>query len=206
LLKDYWQPLLVFARRSGLDEPDAEDAVQGFCESLIHRESLRTADRVQGRLRSFLLGAFQNHLRTLHRDQQRQKRGGSVQVMSLEEAGPLVDRHMVGAETPGTAFDRRWAHTLLERVMQRLRDEYAARGKQEVFAVLEPALVWTGKAMSYEAMAEKLSMNAPAVAQAVKRMRGRYRALLDAEIADTVEGPDAVAEERLHLIRVLSGQ
>jgi len=68
--------------------------------------------------------------------------------------------------------------------MQRLRDEYAGRGKREAFAVLEPALVWNGKAMSYEAMAAKLGLNATAVAQAVKRMRGRFRALLDAEIAE----------------------
>lgn len=206
LLKSYWAPLQEFARRSGLGELDAEDAVQSFCESLIHRKSLRTADRVQGRLRSFLLGSFQNHLRTLWRDQRRQKRGSGVEVVSLEDAGPLMDEHTTGGEPPDRAFDRRWAYTLLERVMQRLRAEYAERGRAEVFVVLEPALVWNGHAMSYESMAEKLGMNASAVAQAVKRMRGRYRALLDAEIGDTVEGPDAVAEERLHLIRVLSGQ
>ena len=206
LLKSYWTPLQSYARRSGLDDSDAEDAVQSFCESLIHRESLRTADRVQGRLRSFLLASFQNHLRSLHRDRSRQKRGGGAEVVSLDDAGPLLEGHMASAESPDHIFDRQWAHTLLERVMQRLRDEYAGRGKQEAFAVLEPALVWNGKAMSYEAMAAKLGLNATAVAQAVKRMRGRFRALLDAEIADTVEGPDAVAEERLHLIRVLSGQ
>jgi predicted Zn-dependent protease len=44
-----------------------------------------------------------------------------------------------------------------------------------------------------------------AVAQTVKRMRARYRALLEQEIGDTVDGPEAMAEERDHLIRVLSG-
>ena len=205
LLKSYWQPLYVFARRTGLTAEDAEDAVQGFCHSLIHRDSLRMADRERGRLRTFLLTAFQNHLRTLHRDQQRQKRGGQEHVVSLDDAEATLNMEPMDGETPDRAFDRRWAYTLLERVRQRLRQEHEARGRGEVFAVLEPALVWNSGQMSYEELAAKLGMTAGTVAQTVKRMRARYRVLLELEIGDTVEGPEALAEERDHLIRVISG-
>ncbi len=205
LLKGYWQPLYVFARRSGMDAEDAEDAVQDFCTDLIRLESLKSAERALGRLRSFLLTGFQNHLRTLHRDRQRLKRGGGVQVLSLDDAEAALDMHPVDGETPARAFDRRWAYTLLERVRQRLREEYTARGRGEVFAVLEPSLVWNSGQMSYDELATKLSLTPGTVAQTIKRMRARYRAVLENEIGDTVDGPEAMAEERDHLIRVLSG-
>lgn len=205
LLKTYWQPLYVFARRSGLDAADAEDAVQDFCADLIRLESLKTADQGQGKLRSFLLGAFQNHLRTLHRDAQRQKRGGGAQVISLDDAEATLDMELVDGETPDKAFDRRWAYTLLDRVLLRLGAEYEERRRGEVFAALKPLLAWNGAATSHDEVAQKLGMNAVAVAQNVKRLRERYRKLLEQEIAETVDGPEAVAQEREHLIRVLAG-
>ncbi|MGV3658703.1 MAG: RNA polymerase sigma factor [Prosthecobacter sp.] len=205
LLKSYWQPLYVFARRSGMDASDAEDAVQGFCADLIRLESLKTAEREHGRLRSFLLTGFQNHLRTLHRDQQRLKRGGGVQTLSLDDAETALDMHPVDGETPDRAFDRRWAYTLLERVRQRLRADYEGRGRGEVFTVLEPCLVWNGGQMSHDQFAGKLGLTPGTVAQTVKRMRARFRTALEQEISDTVDGPEAMVEEREHLIRVLSG-
>lgn len=205
LLRAYWQPLYVFARQSGVAAADAEDAVQSFCHSLIHRESLRTADRDRGRLRSFLLSGFQNHLRSLHRDQQRQKRQGAAEMMSLEDAEALLELNGLASESPDRAFEKRWAYTLLERVLQRLRAEYAERGQEQVLALLEPTLVWNGSEMGYEVLADKLGLTSNTVAQKVKRLRLRYRALLELEIGDTVDSTESIAEERDYLIRVLSG-
>ena len=205
LLNTYWQPLYVFARRSGLRAEDAQDAVQSFYEDLIRVKSLKAADTARGRLRSFLLGAFQNHLRTQHRDASRQKRGGNGVSFSMDDAEAALEVHLADNDTPDRAFDRRWAYAFLEHVLKRLRAEYEERGRGEVFAVLEPTLVWNSEAMSYEALAGKLGMSAVTVAQNVKRLRERYRRVLEEEIADTVDSPEAAAEEREHLIRVLAG-
>jgi RNA polymerase sigma factor (sigma-70 family) len=205
LLQSYWRPLYVFARRSNLEAVDAEDAVQDFCADLIRRNSLKTAERTLGRLRSFLLGGFQNHLRTRHRDARRERRGGGAIVISLDDAEAALDMVPVDGETPDKAFDRRWAFTLLERVLRRLRAEYADRGRAEIFAILEPALVWNQGGMTYDALGVKLGMTPGTVAQTVKRMRARYRTLLEQEISDTVDCPEAMAEERDDLIRILSG-
>lgn len=205
LLKTYWQPLYVFARRSGLDPHDAEDVVQGFCQTLIERESLKTAEASMGKLRSFLLGAFQNHLVSVQRRQSRQKRGGGAQVISIDDAEASLGVVSMESDTPDKAFDRRWAHTLLNHVLERLGAEFTERGQDEAFQLLKTTLVWNGAQMSYEELGEKLGVSASAVAQKVKRLRARYRELLEAEIADTVDGPEAMAEERAHLSRVLSG-
>lgn len=205
LLKVYWQPLYVFARRSLLSPADAEDAVQGFCEDIIRLDFLRSADPARGKLRSFLLGSFQNHLRTIHRDSGRLKRGGQAVCFSMDDAEAALEMLPVDDETPDRAFDRRWAYTFLDQVLARLRQEYEARGRANVFAVLQPTLVWNGATMSYEALAAKLGMNAVTVAQNVKRLRERYRHLLEEEIANTVDSPEAAAEEKQYLIRVLTG-
>lgn len=204
LLQSYWQPLYVYARRSGLSPEDAEDGVQGFCESLIRRGSLRTADPGVGRLRSFLLGGLQLHLREGLRHEQRQKRGGSVVVISWEEAEAMLNSEPVDHETPDKAFDRRWACTLMERVRGKLRAEYQERGRGEMYTLLEPALDWNSSDVSYEALGARLAMSSGAVTQAVKRMRLRYRLLLEQEISDTVDSPEALTEERNHLIQALS--
>lgn len=205
LLKAYWQPLYVYARYAGLDAHAAEDAVQGFCESLIRRETLRTADRAVGRLRSFLLGGFQKHLLLLHRDASRVKRGSGEAVLSLDDAESAMNLQMTDGDSPDKAFDRRWAYTLLERVLGKLQQEYVDRGRANVFELLEPALAWHGKELNYNELAEQLKMSSSAVAQAVKRLRAGYRRLLEQEIAETVDSPEAAEDERAYLIRVLSG-
>lgn len=88
LLQSYWQPLYVFARRSGLESQDAEDAVQSFCESLIALESLAAADRELGRLRSFLLGgpAQARHRESTAHLQRTRRRSGS------DDCGPFRAR------------------------------------------------------------------------------------------------------------------
>ena len=206
LLRIYWKPLYVFARKHQLTPADAEDAVQSFCEKLIRRDALQRVEESQGRLRAFLLTAFQHHLRSLHRDEHRLKRGRAATFLSLEDAEAVVNLPSVQADSPDRAFDKRWAHALLEDVLGQLKAIYVERGQGETFRVMEPALVWNEASMSYEEMAAQLGMSAPAVAQAVHRLRLRYRELLEQAIADTVDGPQALAEERAYLIRALSGQ
>ena len=44
---------------------------------------------------------------------------------------------VVADVTPETLFERRWAISLLERVMTKLRSEYATARKEEQFASME---------------------------------------------------------------------
>ena len=204
LLRVYWRPLWAFARRSGLSPEDAEDAVQGFCESLIERASLGMANAEQGRLRSFLLGGLQHHLRDVYRREQRLKRGGGCQFVSLDDPD-LLQQPVSQEASPGLVYEQRWAYSLLEHVRFRLQEEFAARGRAEVFALLEPALAWNGGAMSYGEIAKALQSSEAAVQQQVKRMRQRYRTLLDEEILGTLADPADLEAERTHLIQILSG-
>lgn len=204
LLQAYWQPLHVFARRSGLATADADDAVQSFCQMLVRRESLQTADPARGRLRSFLLTAFRNHLRNAHRDRQRERRGGGAEVVHFDADRSTLEATVGDSLSPDEAFERRWVLTLLEHVLARLRAEYEERRRGAIFAKLEPLLTWGGGETSHAELAATLGLTEAAVQQAVKRMRARYRVLLEEEIGQTVDGASSIAEERDYLIRVLT--
>ncbi|MBK8095426.1 MAG: hypothetical protein IPK32_26530 [Verrucomicrobiaceae bacterium] len=76
-------------------------------------EALGDCDEAVGRLRSFLLGAFQKQLSEIHRDKTRLKRGDGTQVVSLEDSEAALQMQPVDGESPDHAFDRRCAYSLL---------------------------------------------------------------------------------------------
>lgn len=205
LLHVYWQPLYGFARQSGLSAEDAADAVQGFCESLIRRKSIQSTDREAGRLRSFLLGGLRNHLKAAWRNQKRQKRGGDIVFVPEATARAGLEQVIDPALPPDAAYDRLWVRALLGAVLARLRKEYEVRGRAEVYAALEPFISQGGDGAPYAEVAVSLGLSESAVQQSVRRLRLRYRALLEDEIAQTVGSPGDVAEERGHLIAILGG-
>ena len=202
LMSLYWEPLYFYARRRGWTVEDSQDAVQGFYEELIRRESVQRADQARGRLRTFFLSAFENYLATQWRAGQAQKRGGGVALLSLDVA--MAEGHFAAEPadtlTPERLFDRRWISTLLDRVLAALRAEYAAEGKGALFEVLQAALARDGKHFGYAEAGVPLGLSANAVKKAVFRLRTKYRERLKQEIADTLSDPADVESELLSLM------
>ena len=97
--------------------------------------------------------------------------------------------------TPETLFERRWAVSLLARVIGLLQKEYVEAGKQEQYASLELFLNNDSDDQRYEQVATRMGVSAGALRMSVLRMRRRYRALLRAEIAATVTNSEEVDEE-----------
>jgi RNA polymerase sigma-70 factor (ECF subfamily) len=106
--------------------------------------------------------------------------------------------------TPEQSFEWRWALTLLDKVMNRLAADYEVQGKGELFNVLKPCLLGERDAQPYKILAAKLNMTEGSVKVAVHRLRQSYRALLRAEIADTVANPAEVDEELRYLFSILA--
>ncbi|OWK37850.1 hypothetical protein [Fimbriiglobus ruber] len=197
LCQRYWYPLYVFVRRKGIAPERAEDVTQGFFARLIERHALDQAAPARGRFRSFLLAAMQNFLANEWDRETAQKRGGGRAVVSLDVA---AGESKLGVEpahelTPEKLFDRAWALQLLEIVLGRLRAEFTDKGKTAEFDALQPFLAGAHADAAYAPAADALGLSRDAVRQAARRLRGRYRELLRAEVADTVGGPDEVDDE-----------
>jgi RNA polymerase sigma-70 factor (ECF subfamily) len=205
LCQKYWYPLYVFVRRLGQSPHDAEDLVQSFFTLCIEKQYLGEADQSKGRFRSFLLIALKRFLANEWDKARTLKRGGGTPAVSLDALTAEQRYALEPAErlTADRLFERRWALTLLDNVLSRLRGEQVEAGQREAFEFLKDSLTGGGSA-PYAELAERLGKSEGAVKVAVHRLRQRYRELLETEIANTVASPEEVAEERRYLLSVLT--
>lgn len=205
LCRTYWWPLYGFVRRQNYTAEEAQDLTQGFFELLLERRDFDAVRREKGRLRSYLLTALKNFLAKSHRREMAIKRGKGQAPIPLED---LLGRERANAEpadnlSADLIYERRWALTLLEQVLNRLEEEYRAAGNASLFESLAALLSDEPTAPSQATIAEKLGMSENAVKQAFYRLRQRYRELLREEIAHTVAVPGDVEDELRHFISVL---
>ncbi len=205
LCRLYWYPLYAYVRRKGHNHVEAEDLTQEFFTRLLERDDLAAVDPGRGRFRSFLLAAC-NHFLSNQRDHDRaQKRGGGRQPLPLDFTD--AERRYVAEpghdQTPERLFERRWALTVLDRVLQRLQQDYEEAGKGRFFERLKGQLAGE-TAGSYAEVAAELGLTAGAVKVATHRLRQRYRDLLRDEIAQTLADPAAVDDEIRALFTALA--
>ena len=125
-------------------------------------------------------------------------------TIQVENAEGRYSREPSHDLTPEKLFERRWAVTLLDHALGRLRKEFTDKGRAAQFDQLRGYLAGEQGGLSHGKAAEELGMTAGAVKVAVHRMRQRYRELLREEIAHTVEGPDQIDEEIRQLFAALS--
>jgi RNA polymerase sigma factor (sigma-70 family) len=204
LCRTYWRPIFAFLRRQGLRPDEAEDITQGFFAELLERRSLDAVRKEKGRLRSFLLGGLKFFLASEGRRAMAIKRGKgqSRKLSGLEELRALEEQP-ADVLSPDQIYERRWALTVLERVLSRLKDEYRAAGNAALFDSLKELLPDEPGSASQADIATRLGMTENAIRQAFYRFRQRYQAILREEIANTVATPGDIEDELRHLITVL---
>jgi RNA polymerase sigma-70 factor (ECF subfamily) len=201
LARIYWPPLYAYLRRTGATAADAEDLTQAFFGRLIEHNDLKAVDAAKGRFRSFVLASLKHFVANQRDHANAKKRGGGVRILSLDRSQAESDFQIGPADavTPEKAFHRRWALTLLNRVVKTLQAEYRKRNQQDLFDALHGTL--TGELTAgYAALGEKLAMSEGALQVAAHRLRKRYRQLLRDEIAQTVSDPALVDEEMRELL------
>jgi RNA polymerase sigma-70 factor (ECF subfamily) len=201
LCRTYWYPLYAFVRRKGYRHEDACDLTQSFFARLLEKRDLRSVDPGLGKFRTFLLTSMTHFLANEWHKSQTQRRGGGCQFLSLEEAAAQgrYELEPQDVATPERLFERRWAHTVMGVVLDRLAVETDSRR----FEVLKSFLLGEKGEMSYDRAAAQLGLSLTAVASAIHRMRARFRALLYEEIAQTVSSPAEVEPEIRHLLKAL---
>ena len=205
LCRTYWRPIFSFVRRQGVGPEEAEDLTQGFFALLLERRDLNAVRKEKGRLRSYLLVSLKHFLADERRRAMAIKRGKGQRLIPLEElrANERADMEPADPLTAERIYERRWASTLLEQVLRRLKDEYRAAGNAALFDRLKQLLPDEPGAPSQADIAAKLGMAENAVRQAFHRFRQRYQSLLRDEIAHTVATPSDIEDELRYLVSVL---
>lgn len=206
LCRTYWYPLYSYVRRRGHSPEDAQDLTQEFFSRLLQRNWVGSADQQKGRFRSFLLSAM-NHFLADEWDKARaQKRGGGLTPVPLQFDTAETRYGLEAADplTPEQNYERRWALTLLEKVLGRLRQEYQSQHREDLFTALHPCLTGDRTSQPYAELGPKLGLSEGGVKAAVHRLRQHYRQLLREEIAQTVATPEEVDEELRHMLVALA--
>lgn len=197
LCHTYWYPLYAYVRRQGRAHADAEDLTQAFFTKLLAKNYLAGLSQDHGRFRAFLLAALKNFLANEWDHAQRQKRGGGAAPLSLDYQAADTRYRIDPPDrlSPDKLYDRAWATTLLERVIDRLRAENTGAGRSSQFEQLKFFLMVGTSDIPYAETAAALLLSEGAVRVAVHRLRRRYRELLRLEIAQTLSDPGQVDEE-----------
>ncbi|HMC63447.1 MAG TPA: hypothetical protein VKI65_00760, partial [Gemmataceae bacterium] len=205
LCRTYWYPIYAYLRRRGCGEQDAQDLTQGFFAQLLERRSIQGVEPEKGKFRSFLVASLNYYVADERDRANAQKRGGGRQILSFDahEAEERYQLEPVDERSPDKLFERRWAITLLDQVLVRLAQEFAAKGKLDLFHRLQPHLVERAGDKAYAETAREAGMTEEGLKKAAQRMRRRYHQLFREEIAQTVASPAEVDDELRHLCKVL---
>jgi RNA polymerase sigma factor (sigma-70 family) len=205
LCRIYWRPVCSFVQRQGFGSEEAKDITQGFFAQLLERRSFNAVRKEKGRLRSYLLGALKYFLADEQRRASAIKRGKGQRLIQLEElqTDKRIEPEPADPVTAELIYERRWALTVLEQVLSRLKDEYQAADNAILFDSLKQLLPDEPGSPSQAQIAAQLGMTENAVRQAFYRFRQRYQSLLREEIAHTVATPADIEDELRHLIAVL---
>jgi RNA polymerase sigma-70 factor (ECF subfamily) len=172
---------------------------------LLERKDLNTVRKEKRRLRSYLLASLKNFLADERRRTMAIKRGKGERLIPLEEirADERINAERNNKLTADQIYERRWAFTVLEQVMARLRDEYRSADNLQFFGQMKKMLMDESGRPSQAEVASEFGITENAVKQVFRRFRQRYQTLLREEISHTVIIPNDIEDELRHLIGVV---
>ena len=202
LCNAYYEPVAAFLRYELREADAARELAHDFFAQMLAGGTIARAEQERGRFRSYLLGAVK-HFLSHHREAQRRlKRGGKVENISLNEteARSMPD---AGVLSPDAAFDRQWALTVVAHALEALRRECVAEGHADFFEQVKPWLTGDAARGDQAALAAGCGLNANALKVAVHRLKRRFRQLLKAEVAGTLDDPVLVEAEMRALFAAL---
>ncbi len=210
LCRIYWRPVFAYVCHRGHQFSDAQDLTQDFLLHVLEGNILKRADPNRGRFRALLCSSLRNFLHDAHERKSAKKRGGGQHFVEWEEwVAGAPSQLSFAAETVEAwpaekVFDLRWAATVVERSLGRLKEECDRRGRGRVFEVLQTFLTTDEAQLSYAQASVMLELPEATVKTLLHRMRLRFRALLREEVAETVEDGAEIDAELRYLCSVLS--
>jgi RNA polymerase sigma-70 factor (ECF subfamily) len=205
LCNAYYEPVTAFLRCELRDADAARELTHDFFAHILAGGAIARAEQERGRFRSYLLGAVKHFLSHQREAARRLKRGGGAPNISLHETDAGEARSVPDASvlSPDAAFDRQWALTVVARALAALRRECAAEGRADFFEQIKPWLTGEAARGDQAALAAGCGLNANALKVAVHRLKRRFRQLLKAEVAGTLDDPALIAAEMRDLFAAL---
>lgn len=199
----YWYPIYAYLRRSGHPPERAHDLARAFFRELLRTGVGHPAAMRHGRFRLFLLAELH---RFLSADPAQVPSDGALEGPPLAE---MEARHRTEAapeRSPDEILRRGFAIEVVGAAHKRLRREATESGHLAMFEELQRFLSTEPHPGDYEAVAQRLRVRPLFVSMAVKRLRQRFRELVDRELRETLADAGEMDAERTALLQALDGE
>ena len=198
---------MAFLRCELRDADAARDLAHEFFAEMLGGGAIAHADQERGRFRSYLLGAVK-HFLSHHREAARRlKRGGGVETFrsmtpTPARPGRWRTRACCRPTRPSTGNGRSpcWRAR-----SKRSGGNASPKDARSFFEQVKPWLTGDAAHGDQTALAAACGMNADALKVAVHRLKRRFRQLLKAEVAGTLDDPGQVEAEMHALFAALGG-
>lgn len=203
LARRYWKPVYYYLRAKGHQDADARDITQDFfVDVVLGRDLFGQAERHRGRFRAYLLHCLKNYLRDRRRRERARRRAPRRPLLSIDDwadAERSRDLPLPLGQDPEGVFHHKWATSLLEEVLGRLRVGCEEAGLQvhlDIFRqrVVRPALEHV-PASPVDELARRHGLTAKQVCNRTETIRRRFRRLLLGEVQLTVVDESAAEDE-----------
>jgi DNA-directed RNA polymerase specialized sigma24 family protein len=210
LCRIYWRPVFSFVCRRGYSTEDGQDLTQDFFVKILEGNWLEHADVNRGRFRTLLLTSLQHFLVNAAERRHTRKRGGDVEFISWDDwmaeapSQLSISARALDSLPAERLFDVRWATTVVEQALRRLREECEGKDRLRLFYALSRHLIEERDEVSYAKLSAALGVTESAVKNLMHAMRQRYRCLLRDEVAHTVENPADIQDEIRYLCAALA--
>lgn len=199
LSEGYWFPVYACIRHHG-HAPDAAYRLASRFFAWLAQQIRAEAPAGFGRFRVFLFDRLQRFLAEAVADDT-----GSAPATEVEALEQRMAREFAGGARPDSAFERSFGLQVMARSRERLAEETRRSGRGDMYQRLAPFLTVDPAPATLQVLATDLGIGTLAVQVAVKRLRQRFRELVEAELAETVTSSAELEGERAALLRALSG-
>ena len=199
----YWYPVYAYLRRSGHAPEQAQRLTAAFFTRLLQAGPRLAAEAGAGRFRLYLQAELQRYLaQAPWTDEASPELQPPLPLGEMEARRQAEPQEIVNAEQ---AFQRGFALEVIARARARLREEARGAGHLAMYEVLERHLGTEPAPGDYEADARRLGVRALFVALAVRRLRQRFRELVEIELSQTVASDADLDSERTALLAAITG-
>ena len=198
LCTTYWKPVYQYIRRRGLSHDDARDMTQEYFATFLEKNFVATADRERGRFRTFVLITVNRFLTKQLMRRSRREAHLNIMLPGEDEDGEeFILPELADNATPEDDFNRRWALSLIETTLERMKSECVKGKKKCYYDALALYLDNVGgeKNISYREMAQQLGISESDITNYLFRGRNIFQKYLRDEIRQSVTSESAIDQE-----------
>jgi DNA-directed RNA polymerase specialized sigma24 family protein len=205
VVEAYWRPVYKHLRATWrLSPEDAQDVTQAFFADAFEKAWLEKYEPGKARFRTFVRVCVDRFAMNARQASARVKRGGQVQLLSLDFHDAEQEVRMQEPGVPADAeefFRQEFVRALFARAVDAIRLELLAEGRSEYFALFERYDLDPPDSVSYAQLAGEFGLTESQVTNRLALVRRAFRA----RALDTLRGICVSDEEFRREARDLFG-